>query len=100
MIDGERRNELKSVNEYIESNKSLVRERFRGKYHLQPQIGWMNDPNGFVFFKGRYHMFYQLHPYSANGGLMYWGHAVSDDLVVWEYLPVALAPDEAYDADG
>ena len=52
MIDGERRNELKSVNEYIESNKSLVRERFRGKYHLQPQIGWMNDPNGFVFFKG------------------------------------------------
>ena len=100
MIDGERRNELKSVNEYIESNKSLVRERFRGKYHLQPQIGWMNDPNGFVFFKGRYHMFYQLHPYSDNGGLMYWGHAVSDDLVVWEYLPVALAPDEAYDADG
>ena len=70
MIDGERRNELKSVNEYIESNKSLVRERFRGKYHLQPQIGWMNDPNGFVFFKGRYHMFYQLHPYSDNGGLM------------------------------
>ncbi|MBS5023183.1 MAG: glycoside hydrolase family 32 protein [Firmicutes bacterium] len=91
---------LKEANEYIEANQGTVNGRFRGDYHLQPQIGWMNDPNGFVYYKGNYHLFYQFHPYSADGGLMYWGHAVSEDLVSWKYLPVALAPDRDYDADG
>lgn len=59
--------------------------------------GWMNDPNGFSWFKGYYHMFYQYYPYAAEWGPMHWGHARSKDLVHWETLPVALTPDELDD---
>ena len=54
----------------------------------------MNDPNGFSFYHGKYHMFYQYHPYDSHWGPMYWGHAVSEDLLHWEYLPADLAPDK------
>ncbi len=64
------------------------------------ETGWINDPNGFCYFNGRYHLFYQYHPYSAQWGPMHWGHLTSTDLVRWEHRPVALAPDEPYDRGG
>lgn len=70
------------------------------QYHYHPAKGWINDPNGLVWFKGKYHAFYQHYPYSAEPKLMYWGHAVSEDLVNWQEMPIALSPDHEYDQRG
>jgi beta-fructofuranosidase len=70
------------------------------EYHLAPFTGWMNDPNGLVYFHDRYHVFYQYHPYSADWGPMHWGHMTSEDLVHWKHEKTALAPGDACDRDG
>lgn len=72
----------------------------RPRFHLTPRIGWMNDPNGFCWYRGEYHLFYQYHPYATKWGPMHWGHAASTDLVHWTYRPCALAPDTDADAMG
>lgn len=61
-------------------------------FHVTAPAQWINDPNGPIFYKGFYHLFYQLHPFSDAGGPKYWGHVRSRDLVKWEHLPIALAP--------
>ena len=52
----------------------------------------MNDPNGLIQWKGQYHLFYQYNPFAPVWGSIHWGHAMSDDLVHWRDLPIALAP--------
>ncbi len=79
--------------------KRIPKEQ-RPLFHLSPRTGWMNDPNGFSYYQGKYHLFYQYYPYDSHWGPMHWGHAVSKDLLHWEYAPAALAPDEYYDKDG
>jgi beta-fructofuranosidase len=64
-------------------------------YHLLPPANWNNDPNGPVFYKGHYHLFYQFNPYGDDWGHMHWGHFRSKDLVKWEHQPIALWPSES-----
>ncbi len=72
------------------------------QYHYKPHRGWMNDPNGLVFYKGYYHAFYQHAPHAEDPRLeaMHWGHARTKDFLHWEELPVALAPSMHCDANG
>lgn len=69
------------------------KEPYRPQIHFSPQKSWMNDPNGMVYYKGTYHLFYQYYPDSTVWGPMHWGHATSTDLVHWQYQPIALYPD-------
>ena len=70
------------------------------KLHLTSERNWMNDPNGLIYYKGKYHAFYQHFPYATQLGSMHWGHAVSDDMVNWTYEPIALFPSKPYDKNG
>lgn len=65
--------------------------------HFEPEKGWINDPNGLCFFRGQYHAFFQHNPFAPKWDTMHWGHAVSDDLLHWKELPIALYPDMPYE---
>ncbi|AGK96039.1 glycoside hydrolase family 32 protein [Clostridium pasteurianum] len=73
---------------------------YRLKYHLMPPVGFMNDPNGFIYIDGEYHLFYQFNPFFPEGKKVYWGHIKSTDLVNWQQLPIALCPSEWYETHG
>ena len=83
--------------EVLKKEKENVNKEYRLGYHIMAPANWINDPNGLIYCKGKYHFFYQFNPYSGFWSQMHWGHAVSDDLLHWEHLPVALAPSEIYD---
>ena len=67
---------------------------YRPKFHFTPLRGWINDPNGLVYDGEKYHLFAQYYPDDTNWGPMHWAHAVSDDMLHWRQLPIALYPDE------
>ncbi|MFT4060753.1 MAG: glycoside hydrolase family 32 protein [Edaphocola sp.] len=72
-------------------------EPFRNQFHFSPKYHWMNDPNGLVYHKGKYHLFFQYYPEGIVWGPMHWGHATSADLLHWQELPIALYPDSIGD---
>ncbi|MEO6630698.1 MAG: glycoside hydrolase family 32 protein [Mucilaginibacter sp.] len=66
---------------------------YRPQLHFSPKAHWTNDPNGMVYYKGTYHLFFQYYPDATVWGPMHWGHAISKDLMHWKELPIALYPD-------
>lgn len=74
--------------------------QWRQTYHIQPPTGLLNDPNGFSYFNGEYHLFYQWFPLGPVHGLKYWYHTKSKDLVDWENVGVAIKPDSYFDSHG
>src|SRR6266853_775486 len=84
-----------------DSRERLAADPLRPQYHLLPAKNWMNDPNGPIHWNGRYHMFFQYNPNAAVWGDMHWAHAVSEAMIHWRHLPIALAPSPGQsDADG
>lgn len=82
----------------INSSREILDQR--PGFHFSTPGGWCNDPNGFSQYNGKVHLFYQYHPYSTKWGPMHWGHVVSEDMINWKLLPVALAPDSSADLKG
>ncbi len=91
---------LEKARKYEVENMDIINDDKKPLIHLSSPIGWINDPNGFSVFKDEYHLFCQYHPYSKAWGPMHWAHFKSKDLIKWEHLPVALAPDTNYDSFG
>ena len=81
--------------------RELAADHHRPVYHFLPPANWMNDPNAPIYWKGRYHMFYQYNPNGAYWGSIHWGHAASNDMIHWRHMGVALAPQPgSYDKNG
>ena len=94
--------DLKKLVPLVESlgKADVEADPYRQQFHLQPPVGWLNDPNGLCVYGGQYHAFFQYGPFDVTGGVKHWGHAVSKDLMHWEPLPVMLYPDEPFDCHG
>ncbi|WJE15499.1 sucrose-6-phosphate hydrolase [Halobacillus sp. ACCC02827] len=89
------------ANEEVEKHKDTVEsDPYRLKYHHMPPVGLLNDPNGFIQWKGTYHLFYQWMPFDTGHGAKFWGHYASEDLVKWRHEPIALTPSDWFDKNG
>jgi beta-fructofuranosidase len=104
-MEWNREQRYRKLQEVNEKEKSELRELvnqcpWRQSFHIQPITGLLNDPNGFSFYNGEYHLFYQWFPLGPVHGLKYWYHTKSTDLVHWENVGIAIEPSNGYDSHG
>lgn len=85
---------LKNLADYVQTSKYLP------KFHIYPQTGLMNDPNGLAYFNGKYQIFYQWFPFEASHGMKHWARVSSKDLREWEWENPALIPNKEYEKNG
>lgn len=81
-------------------NQQIQKSSYRTSYHIQPITGLLNDPNGFSYYNGKWHIFYQWYPFDAVHGMKHWYHVQSEDLVHFENAGLALYPDTQFDNHG
>ncbi len=91
---------LTAPDEIIELRNQAINSIYRQTYHVQPVTGLLNDPNGFIYHEGLWHLFYQWCPWGAFHGLKHWYHVTSEDLISWKNHGVALCPDSYFDEKG
>lgn len=96
----ERYRVLKSADEIKDLHERIRKSIYRQTCHVQPVTGLSSDPNGFVWYEGKWHLFYQWCPWGAVHGLKYWYHVTSRDLITWENEGIGLKPDCIYDNKG
>ena len=80
--------------------EKVGRDSLRLRYHLMPETGWLNDPNGLMEWNGTYHIYYQYDPFDAEGNLKLWNHCATRDFVHYENWGPVLFPDQDFDAHG
>ena len=78
------------MNISVPAQENIYKEKYRPQFHFTPAKNWMNDPNGLIYHEGEYHLFYQYNPFGNRWGHMTWAHSVSNDLVHWTHLPIAI----------
>ena len=83
---------VEKATQYMRDNASKVDPAYRSLYHIEPTVGWMNDPNGLIFLDGEFHLFYQANPYAAKNENMAWGHFITKDFIHYEETDFALYP--------
>ena len=88
------------IQEQEKKGKGLKNAKWSTRFHIMPPVGWLNDPNGLCYYNGDYHFFFQYAPFDAKGGLKFWGHMKSKDMLHWTYEGVPLFPDSPYDCHG
>jgi len=80
--------------------QTVLQSPWRLGYHIQPKTGLLNDPNGFSYFNGKWHLFYQAYPIGPVHGVKSWAHLTSDNLIDWCDEGLALEPDSSFDSHG
>lgn len=99
---------FKTVKSSVEKANRTIKDQwgqangdpYRPVYHPIAPHGWMNDPNGLIYDKGWYHVFYQWNPYGSGWGNIHWGHMRTKDFASWQHMSTALAPEKSYEKDG
>ena len=70
-------------------------------FHVEPELGWLNDPNGLVQIGDTYHIYHQYDPFdAAHGGPVLWNHLTTKDFVTYENRGPVLFPDSDLDSSG
>ena len=96
----ERYRVLQDASEIKDLYDKIQASDYRQTYHIQPITGLSSDPNGFIYHKGTWHLYYQWCPWGAVHGLKYWYHTTSKDLIHWQNEGVGIHPDTIYDNKG